>query len=62
MTTDAICCICGDFFEGMGNNPEPLMAAPNRCCDDCNCADVIPARLALYLGVPVKVDSEGVDD
>jgi hypothetical protein len=38
------CCICGDEFEGYGNNPEPYKSS-GRCCDACNRKFVIPARL-----------------
>lgn len=41
------CCICGKEFEGYGNNPYPLADGEDkRCCDECNWAYVIPARLA----------------
>lgn len=40
------CCICGDTFEGFGNNPWPIVYDEKaRCCDDCNATVVIPARL-----------------
>jgi hypothetical protein len=45
-TKARICSLCGDVFAGMGNNPEPLKPFAERCCDDCNWARVIPARLA----------------
>lgn len=38
------CCICGEEFEGYGNNPWPVME-DGRCCDDCNHDYVVPARL-----------------
>ena len=38
------CCICGDEFEGYGNNPEPYKSS-GKCCDACNRKFVIPARL-----------------
>ncbi len=42
-----ICCICGETFEGYGNNPYPVVKEENaRCCDDCNSMVVIPARIA----------------
>jgi len=59
---DRICCICGGLYEGHGNNPEPLMRHPHRCCDDCNLADVIPVRMAAYFGIPVKVVSAEMDE
>ena len=40
------CCLCGKKFEGYGNNPWPLKQS-GRCCDDCNEAEVIPARIYL---------------
>jgi len=41
-----ICCICGETFVGYGNNPWPLSKnETDRCCDDCNMKEVIPARL-----------------
>ena len=41
-----ICCICGQEFNGFGNNPYPVNSDENaRCCDDCNITKVIPARL-----------------
>jgi len=45
-TKKRICCICDEPFYGMGNNPEPLgKSDEDRCCDPCNYAEVIPARL-----------------
>jgi hypothetical protein len=38
------CCICGDEFEGYGNNPAPYKES-GKCCDACNRKFVIPARL-----------------
>ena len=41
-----ICCICGEEFEGFGNNPWPIVKDPGkRCCDKCNISEVIPARM-----------------
>ena len=41
------CCICGDEFEGRGNNPAPVVTDEDaKCCDDCNLASVIPARFS----------------
>jgi hypothetical protein len=46
------CCLCGDIFEGYGNNPAPLVTPPDddtewdeECCDNCNATKVIPARM-----------------
>ena len=38
-----ICCICGEEYEGYGNNAEPYKEG--RCCDECNMKFVIPNRL-----------------
>lgn len=40
------CCICGEEFEGYGNNPSPV-TDEGRCCDACNLKFVIPARIEL---------------
>lgn len=39
------CCICGDDFEGYGNNPAPYKES-GKCCDACNRKFIIPARLS----------------
>ena len=38
-----VCCICGEEYEGYGNNAEPYKEG--RCCDKCNMKFVIPDRL-----------------
>jgi len=38
-----VCCICGEEYEGYGNNAEPYKEG--RCCDKCNMQFVIPDRL-----------------
>ena len=41
-----VCCICGNEFEGFGNNPAPICEeAGMRCCDKCNEDVVIPERI-----------------
>ena len=44
-----ICCLCDKEVEGYGNDPRPLpMKDENdECCDECNLAKVIPARMEL---------------
>jgi hypothetical protein len=37
------CSICHGYFYGYGNNATPVN--PGRCCDYCNAAVVIPARI-----------------
>ena len=39
-----VCVICGETFEGDGNNPEPV-ALQGKCCDACNIKFIIPAKL-----------------
>ena len=50
MENKYICCICGKEFEGYGNNPWPIgwdiYSEEDRCCDECNFTEVIPARIA----------------
>ena len=38
-----VCCICGEEYEGYGNNAEPYKTG--YCCDACNLKFVIPARM-----------------
>lgn len=40
------CCLCGKEFEGYGNNADPV--ADGICCDECNRAKVVPARVAAW--------------
>lgn len=42
------CCICGKSFKGAGNNPDPIRKDGSRCCDECNMAYVIPARIKQF--------------
>ena len=47
MEQGKICCICGAPIEDFGNNPYPCVTDEGaRCCDECNYAYVIPARIA----------------
>ena len=41
------CCICGEYFEGWGNNPAPVKERGD-CCDFCNWFVVVPARIELH--------------
>jgi hypothetical protein len=45
------CAVCGGPYAHFGNNPEPLLPAGKRVCDDCNGEYVIPARLGAPLTV-----------
>jgi len=40
-----ICSICGDTFEGFGNNADPINNG--RCCDDCNVNHVVAVRFKI---------------
>lgn len=45
------CCLCGKECDDWGNNPYPLCAEDDydsRCCDECNAAKVIPARIEAF--------------
>ena len=43
-----VCNICGKPIVGYGNNPYPICDTDEeRCCDECNNAYVIPARLIM---------------
>ena len=40
------CCICGVKIDKFGNNPYPVVKDEKKvCCDKCNFAYVIPARI-----------------
>jgi hypothetical protein len=51
------CCICSKFFEGYGNNPDPVtdedgkfFKEDDECCSVCNNTVVIPKRMKEMLG------------
>ena len=50
------CCLCGEEFEGYGNDPAPLKDS-GECCDRCNAEKVIPARLEAALA-PGEISAE----
>lgn len=37
-----ICSICGEHYEGYGNNAQPVN--DGRCCNKCNGTIVVPRR------------------
>jgi hypothetical protein len=39
------CHLCGEQYEGFGNNAWPWRG---RCCDECNEQAVAPVRLVLF--------------
>ena len=42
------CCICGTKIKGeWGNNPFPVVNV-GECCNKCNYAVVIPARIKQF--------------
>jgi len=45
------CCLCGIEVEGYGNDPSPIQTEneDDECCDECNLAKVIPARINLVI-------------
>lgn len=56
-----ICCICGAYIQGYGNNPDGAVCKNmldeiielhfgnnDRCCDDCNIKFVVPGRIYKY--------------
>jgi len=45
------CCFCGEEVEGYGNDPSPIQTENenDECCDECNLAKVIPARINLVI-------------
>ena len=53
-----VCCICGEEYEGYGNNAEPYKKG--YCCDACNLKFVIPARMqAMTKNESLNEDLEG---
>lgn len=52
------CCICGCEISNWGNNPYPLCLEEDnnaRCCDECNDAYVINARIMATRLVKRKI-------
>ena len=45
------CCLCSKEVECYGNNPSPIQTQneDDKCCDECNLAKVIPARINLVI-------------
>lgn len=63
MEVKFVCCICGKPSVGYPNNPEPVkkMFDTAGCCNDCNNAFVIPARLHQLVQSQVRGDSDVKD-
>ncbi len=53
------CCICGNLFEGYGNNPAPIETR-GECCDDCNINVVVPRRLLDAKKAKIKADADAL--
>jgi hypothetical protein len=41
------CSICGQNYEGYGNNAQPVN--DGRCCDKCNVTIVVPRRIQDHI-------------
>lgn len=50
------CCICGESFEGCGNNAHPFTRG--KCCDDCNNKYVIPYRTYLTRKQSIRIAAD----
>lgn len=50
------CSICGEEFEGWGNNAWPIN--DGTCCDFCNMVEVLPARMAIAYGKKSEEDKD----
>jgi hypothetical protein len=49
MMKKKICIICKKQFSEFGNNPYPLADLKDgRCCDECDCLRVLPARMVAH--------------
>ena len=80
MTTayeNKVCCFCKKDAGRYGNNPEPVMGTPSKCCDECNIKVVLPARFSMTLRrfnakrkagetkavyVPAELKDEGINN
>lgn len=58
MAKKKLCVICGQPYEGWGNNPDPLFHR-GRACDSCDDLKVIPARLERMGYGPLHAESIG---
>lgn len=53
------CCFCGKDVGAYGFNPWPIYKASEKtCCDRCNCAFVLPARLGFKVYLPKNQQKE----
>ena len=50
------CCICGNQFDGVGNNAHPFMRG--TCCDACNAKWVIPCRTFLTRKQTIRMEAD----
>lgn len=50
------CCICGESFEGCGNNAAPYTRG--ACCDTCNDKYVIPYRTYLTRKQSIRIAAD----
>ena len=56
MSDIKICCICGQPFEGCGNNAAPFTRGV--CCDLCNDEYVIPYRILLTRKQSIRIAAD----
>lgn len=54
------CVICSTNYSGYGNNAEPV--CKGVCCDACNLAKVIPARIELLPKTLLKLWKSTIED
>ena len=50
------CCICGNQFDGVGNNAHPFMRG--TCCDACKAKWVIPCRTFLTRKQTIRMEAD----
>ena len=55
-----VCVLCGAEYTEWGNNPEPVARYEDgQCCNLCDSAIVIPARIGrLQMGLPMRAVME----
>lgn len=53
------CCICGNLFEGYGNNPAPVETR-GECCDICHAEVVVPRRLLDARKAQIQAEADNI--
>ena len=54
MENKKICSICGQKYEGYGNNAQPVN--DGNCCDKCNATIVIPRRFQDHINRMIELE------